>query len=43
MRKQLEAKDGMNRMFANEISNLKLQLEDSRNTASAVLSSKEGC
>lgn len=30
MRKQLEAKDEVNRMLANEISNLRLQLEDSR-------------
>ena len=30
MRKQLEAKDDVNRMLANEISNLRLQLEDSR-------------
>lgn len=30
MRKQLEAKDEVNRMPANEISNLRLQLEDSR-------------
>lgn len=30
MRKQLEAKDGVNMMLANEISNLRLQLEDSR-------------
>ena len=29
MRKQLEAKDEVNRMLANEISNLRLQLEDS--------------
>lgn len=30
MRKQLDAKDDVNRMLANEISNLRLQLEDSR-------------
>lgn len=30
MRKQLEAKDEVNMMLANEISNLRLQLEDSR-------------
>ena len=30
MRKQLEAKDEVNRMLANEISNFRLQLEDSR-------------
>lgn len=30
MRKQLEAKDEVNRMLANEISNLRLQLEDSK-------------
>ena len=30
MRKQLDAKDEVNRMLANEISNLRLQLEDSR-------------
>lgn len=30
MRKQLEAKDEVNRMLANEISNLRLKLEDSR-------------
>lgn len=30
MRKQLEVKDEVNRMLANEISNLRLQLEDSR-------------
>lgn len=30
MRKQLEAKDEVNKMLANEISNLRLQLEDSR-------------
>lgn len=30
MRKQLEAKDEVNRMLANEISNLRLQLEDNR-------------
>ena len=30
MRKQLEAKDEVNRMLANEISNLRIQLEDSR-------------
>lgn len=30
MRKQLEAKDDVNRMLANEISNLRIQLEDSR-------------
>lgn len=30
MRKQLEAKDEVNRMLANEISNLRFQLEDSR-------------
>ena len=30
MRKQLGAKDEVNRMLANEISNLKLQLDDSR-------------
>lgn len=30
MRKQLEAKDEVNRMLANEISNLRLQLDDSR-------------
>ena len=30
MRKQLEAKDEVNRMLANEISNLRLQFEDSR-------------
>ena len=30
MRRQLEAKDEMNMMLANEISNLRLQLEDSR-------------
>lgn len=30
MRKQLEAKDEVNQMLANEISNLRLQLEDSR-------------
>ena len=30
MRKQLEAKDEVNRILANEISNLRLQLEDSR-------------
>ena len=30
MRKQLEAKDEVNRMLANEITNLRLQLEDSR-------------
>jgi len=30
MRKQLEAKDEVNRMLANEVSNLRLQLEDSR-------------
>ena len=30
MRKQLEAKDEVNMMLANEVSNLRLQLEDSR-------------
>lgn len=30
MRKQLDAKDGVHRMLADEISNLRLQLEDSR-------------
>ena len=30
MRKQLDAKDEVNRMLANEMSNLRLQLEDSR-------------
>ena len=30
MRKQLEAKDEVNMMLANEISNLRLQLEDNR-------------
>ena len=30
MRKQLEAKDEVNRILANEISHLSLQLEDSR-------------
>lgn len=30
MRKRLEAKDEVNRMLANELSNLRLQLEDSR-------------
>lgn len=30
MRKQLEAKDEVNMILANEISNLRLQLEDSR-------------
>ncbi|MCS2584891.1 hypothetical protein NXY00_20205 [Bacteroides sp. BFG-551] len=30
MRKQLEAKDEVNRLLANEISNLRLQLEESR-------------
>lgn len=43
MRKQLDAKDEVNRMFANEISNLRLQFEDSRKHVSAVHPSKEGC
>ena len=44
MRKQLEAKDEVNMMLANEISNLRLQLEDSRETPfRPYLRAKEGC
>ena len=43
MRKQLEAKDEVNMMLANKISNLRLQLEDSRKHVSVVPQSKEGC
>ena len=43
MRKQLEAKDEVNRMLANEISNLRLQLEDSRKHRFGRTPSKEGC
>lgn len=37
MRKQLEAKDEINRMLANEISNLRLQLEDTKLMANELM------